>query len=408
MKKSFLVIFLIVATELIGFGLIIPVLPQLAAQFETNRWLLGVLMASYSFAQFLAAPLLGSLSDKWGRKPILVASKLGTVAAYALLAYANTFTLFLIARLIDGFTGGNISVARAYITDITTPENRPKGMAIIGISFGVGFIIGPALGGLVYATPDGQWLASIVAGSLSLMAAVLTMLLLDESKKVSKSSESQPLLPVFKQIWNQSSIRLICITYCIYMIVFSGFETSFSMYTDALFGFTAKQNSQLFFYIGLLALFIQGSISRKASPKLRQFTLFGFAAVSIGFWCLSVSGSLPTLLASLAILSLGISLINSYLPSLLSLYCPDDQRGQVMGVYEGIGSLSRVIGPMLAYSVILAGPRSGYFSYGIILMMTLVFLASLLKKPSESQSLNVNSVSKSDPAPSSVAANPST
>jgi len=148
-KKPFFTIFLIVATELIGFGLIIPILPQLALQFNPTGLQLGILLSAYSFAQFFAAPLLGGLSDKWGRKPILVLSKAGTVVSYVILAFSGSYSLFLVSRLLDGFTGGNIAVARAYLNDITAPEDRAKGMAIIGISFGVGFIIGPGIGGAV-------------------------------------------------------------------------------------------------------------------------------------------------------------------------------------------------------------------------------------------------------------------
>ena len=145
-KRTGFILFLVVATELIGFGLIIPVLPQLALKFETSSFMIGLLMASYSIAQFFSAPLLGYFSDKIGRKPVLLLSKFGTVLSYMLLAVSQSYTLFLMARLLDGFTGGNISVVRAYVADVTTEKDRPKGMAIIGISFGFGFIIGPAIG----------------------------------------------------------------------------------------------------------------------------------------------------------------------------------------------------------------------------------------------------------------------
>ena len=141
LKRPFSILFLIVATELIGFGLIIPVLPQLALQFNVSTILIGVLMGAYSFAQFIASPILGTLSDRYGRKIILIISKLGTALAYVIMAKSQSYEWFLAARLLDGFTGGNIAVARAYIADITTAENRAKGMAVIGISFGIGFLL---------------------------------------------------------------------------------------------------------------------------------------------------------------------------------------------------------------------------------------------------------------------------
>ena len=123
LKSHLFILFVVVFTELIGFGLIIPVLPQIASQYNLSHFMLGILMSSFSFAQFFAAPLLGHWSDKFGRKPVLIFSKLGTVLAYVLLAYANSFTLFLLARLLDGFTGGNIAVARAYIADVTSVKD---------------------------------------------------------------------------------------------------------------------------------------------------------------------------------------------------------------------------------------------------------------------------------------------
>ena len=189
-KKALLTIFAVVATELIGFGLIIPVLPLIATKFQTSGLLLGFLMASYSIAQFIAAPILGKLSDKYGRKNILIISKFGTVISYIILAFANNYGLFLVSRLLDGFTGGNIAVARAYIADVTTEEDRPKGMAVIGISFGVGFILGPALGGLLFGIGASHFIPALAAGSLSLIAMILTIIILKEPKKHTKKTPS--------------------------------------------------------------------------------------------------------------------------------------------------------------------------------------------------------------------------
>ncbi|MEK7299169.1 MAG: MFS transporter [Candidatus Margulisiibacteriota bacterium] len=140
-------LFWVVATELIGFGLIIPVLPQIAARYQPNPYLLGFLLASYSLCQFFSAPILGRLSDKYGRKPVLLVSKMGTCISYLIFAFSGTYWLILLSRMLDGFTGGNISVARAYVADVTTDEHRSRGMAVIGMAFGFGFLLGPAMGG---------------------------------------------------------------------------------------------------------------------------------------------------------------------------------------------------------------------------------------------------------------------
>ena len=183
MKKTDGIVFLLVATELIGFGLIIPILPQISQHYTNSGLLIGILLASYSFAQFFAAPFLGKLSDKIGRKPILILSKIGTIISYLILAYANSYFLLLISRLLDGFTGGNIAVARAYLSDISSEENRSKAMAIVGIGFATGFIIGPAIGGICYQISNNFSIAGYVGAILSTISLLITTLGINEPKK---------------------------------------------------------------------------------------------------------------------------------------------------------------------------------------------------------------------------------
>src|SRR3989339_1444590 len=177
-RRDLFIIFLIILTDLIGFGIIIPILPTISEQIGITGLSLGFLVSAYPLAQFFSAPILGSLSDRYGRKPILVISKLGTVVAYLIFAYARSLPLLLISKLIDGATGGNIPAARAYISDITTKENRSRGMAVIGMGFGLGFIIGPALGGIFYSIGGSQGLPSLVGAALCLVSAVLTQVFL--------------------------------------------------------------------------------------------------------------------------------------------------------------------------------------------------------------------------------------
>ncbi|MBG90515.1 MAG: hypothetical protein CL521_01720 [Actinobacteria bacterium] len=378
-KRAFFIIFLIVATELIGFGLIIPVLPQLAYQFESSYWLIGLLMSAYSMAQFFAAPLLGRLSDKYGRKPLLIASKIGTVIAYVILANASTYTMFLISRLLDGFTGGNIAIARAYISDITTPENRPKGMAMIGLAFGTGFILGPALGGILYRPGTGHMMAALVAGSFALLALILTIILLEEPKTHRQVSSKKGFFSSYNYL-SVPGILLVCGTYFIYMCCFSGFETSFSMFTYSIFQFTEQQNSYLFFYAGICSLFVQGFLVRKAPKNLPLMTMVGLLAVATAFVGMAMAPIWQWLLIWMMFFAIGIGLVNTYLPSILTLETNEDNKGEILGLYEGIGSLSRIIGPLLAYTLVVPIPRVGYGCYAVVLVGTAIGLFYLLNR----------------------------
>jgi len=379
-KKELLILFIIVATELIGFGIIIPVLPQLALNLESSPVLIGLLMAAYSFAQFIASPILGGLSDRFGRRPLLILSKLGTFCAYMILASATSFYGFLIARLLDGFTGGNISVARAYVNDITTVETRSKGMAIIGIGFGTGFVLGPALGGYLYTVDSGHALAAIVAGSLSLIATIITFLFLKEPEKKSKTVSSLQGMSSITELPLKTIIGSIFLIYAVYMIIFSGFETTFSVFTDQNFGFTTADNSNIFMYFGLLSLFIQGSIARFKVTKLKEATALGFLIFGIGLVLKTFIHDAYQMFFTILLLTIGLSFINTFLASLLSVYAPDEHSGKVMGVYEGIGSLSRVVGPLLAYGYLINNLRGGYFLYGILLILTSFILISFFPK----------------------------
>ena len=386
-KRALSILFLVVATELIGFGLIIPVLPQIAFGMAKSPFYIGILMAAYSAAQFISAPLLGSLSDKYGRKPILVISKLGTVLGYVVLALSSSYWLFLLSRLIDGFTGGNISVARAYVADVTPPEDRSKGMAVIGIAFGLGFILGPALGGLLYSPGHSYHLAAVVAGSLSLIAAILTMLFLKEPEvRRSTRSASALLREGFKAVLSWP-VFSVCLVYMVYMIVFSGFETTFSMFTHHLFGLSVRQNSLMFMYAGVLGFIIQGSIMRKRVVALKAVTMAGLAFACLAFFLMSGAHTLIELLATVGILALGIGLVNSFLPSLVSIQSDSSVQGAVMGFYEGIGSMSRILGPLIAYSSVIYLPRSGYFGFGVALLCVVVFL--LLNKTIKAKATSV-------------------
>ena len=379
LKRTFLILFLIVATELIGFGLIIPVLPVLASNYDISHSFLGFLMASFSIAQFIASPILGALSDKFGRKPILIISKLGTVFSYIILAYANNYMLFLVARLLDGFTGGNIAVARAFVSDVTDEKSRSKGMAIIGISFGVGFILGPIMGAFLYKGMNGQLITSFVAGGLSFLAMLFTIFLLDEPKS------HKPIISIVENLkkgiseFKKGYVLFVFIIYFLYMVIFSGFETTFSMYLKYVFSMNLNQIMWMFVFSGIVGLIVQGYISRKSTLRFRLFIATGILFLSISFFGLALFDTFYMLLLFLSFLSISISVIVVFMPSLLSSLVSSDRLGVAMGLYEGVGSLGRIIGPLIAFILPLSEIKFQYTLYGLVLL-SIFFVFSMMSK----------------------------
>jgi len=374
MKKDYLIIFILVATELIGFGLIIPILPQISEQYTSSGILIGVLLASYSFAQFFAAPLLGKWSDQIGRKPVLIISKVGTIFSYILLALSNNYLILLISRLLDGFTGGNIGVARAYLSDISTEENRSKAMAIIGISFAIGFILGPAIGGYCYKLANNFSIAGYVGACLSLISLIITTLGLKEPKRIIKS-KSKPLLSSIKKLPKQTIIILIL--YGLIMITFSGFETSFSVYTHAKFGLSESQNSLLFLYIGIAAFLVQGSLMKVAIKQFKIAVIFTISSIGLGLILTNVIVPMWPSLSMLLLLVLGIGIANTHFPAELTKI-NSDEKGAVLGIYEGIGSIARIIGPLFVYLLLYNHITIIYLIMGIFIILTMLLLLPFL------------------------------
>ena len=370
-KKNYLIIFLIVATELIGFGLIIPILPQISQQYTQSGLLLGILISSFSFTQFFAAPILGKLSDQYGRKPILILSKFGTAISYLILAHSGSYWMLLISRCLDGFTGGNIAVARAYLSDITPAKNRSKAMAIIGIAFGTGFIFGPAIGGICYAISNNFSIAGWVGFLLSTLSMIITMSFLKEpehKQSVQKTSTLQQLKKL-----SPYTHYLLVFTF-IGMFVFSGFESSFSVFTEFKFGLTPQENSHLFLIIGIIAFFIQGSFTRISIKPFKKAILIALGCISVGLVLPIFSNHILISLAPLCLLIFGIAILNTHIPAELSQH---ESKGFILGIYESINSMARILGPLLIFSILYSKISILYLVLGGIAGLT--FIITLIR-----------------------------
>ena len=263
-------IFGTVFLDLVGFGIVIPVLPLYAERFGASPFVVGCLLGIYSAMQCLFAPLLGRLSDRIGRRPVLLVSVIGTSAGFLLMGLANSLWLLFLARVIDGVTGGNISTAQAYIADITPPEERSRGMGLIGAAFGLGFIFGPAIGGLLSHVSLGA--PFIFAACLAAANALAIYWFLPESLPAHRRSRTQERVPLSALVEpaRQRPLRIILLAYFFTTVAFSLLTATYGLFAERRFGYTAAQIGYVFAGQGLLGAIIQGGLMGWLVKELRE------------------------------------------------------------------------------------------------------------------------------------------
>ena len=359
MKRSpLIVIFTTVFIDLIGFGIVIPVLPFYAEGtiFNATPRMVGLLFASYSIMQLIFSPVLGGLSDKHGRRPVLLLSIVGTGIGFLVLGFARTLFMLFVGRILDGITGGNISTAQAYIADITTTENRAKGMGLIGAAFGLGFIFGPALGGIL-----SQWgiqVPFIFAAVLCFVNAVLLYFTLPETVTPDHPAKNRAAGGrSFRHVLNsfkQPRLAFVLVIYFLFIVAFSIMTTSFSLYTMFRFGYDATHTGYLFAYVGLIAVIIQGGLIGRLVKRFGELPLVIFGALCFAVSLFAVpfvgpaAGGLAGLLVGGGVFSMGNSLATPALTSLASKSVGPAEQGVVLGVTQSVASLARAVGPFLA------------------------------------------------------------
>jgi DHA1 family tetracycline resistance protein-like MFS transporter len=351
-NKPLASIFLIVFIDLLGFGLILPLLPYYAETFGASDTVVGLLVASYAAAQLIGAPILGRFSDRFGRRPILLLSLVGTLLGFLLLGFANTLWILFAARILDGLTGGNISVAQAYITDVTDAKDRAKGLGMIGAAFGLGFIIGPASGGLL-----SQWgfdVPAFVAAGLVTVNLLMVSLWLPESlppEKREAAVNKRPavtfsaLLEALKRPFSGP----LLITRFFFGLAFSTFQTIFALYALRRFNLDATQTGFILTYVGVLAAVVQGVLVGRLSERFRDdvliFVSVGIMALSLLGWALAPS--VIVLLIILAPTAFAGGILNTVLSSALTKAVEPQEVGGILGLSASIESATRVIAPTL-------------------------------------------------------------
>ncbi len=345
------IVFLIVFIDLVGFGIVIPILPLYAEEYGPSPVIFGLLMASFSIMQFIFSPILGRLSDRWGRRPVLLVSLIGSAVGYVLFGFAGSLTMLFASRIIDGISGGNISTAQAVIADITGPEDRAKGMGLIGAAFGLGFILGPAIGALLVTVAP--WLPGVAAATASLIAFLLVLTRLPETldTEARREARSHP--------FNLQSLRRALIHplvgFCLVLVflsifAFANFETTFAQFAKLRFHYPMSTIAWLFVYAGVLGALVQGGLVGRLSKRFGEGRLI-VAGTFLSFLAL---GFLPytetrgPLLVTLAVLALGQGIAHPSLSALTSKLVDADEVGGVMGVYQSMSSLGRIFGPFWA------------------------------------------------------------
>ncbi|HEX8889589.1 MAG TPA: MFS transporter [Pyrinomonadaceae bacterium] len=361
MKRSpLLVIFITVFIDLVGFGIVIPVLPFYVegTKFHASTRMVGLLFASYSIMQLIFTPILGRLSDKYGRRPILLISLLGTATGFLILGFATTLWMLFMGRIIDGISGGNISTAQAYIADITTPENRAKGMGLIGAAFGLGFTFGPAIGGVL--SKWGISVPFIFAGCMALANAILLYFTLPETVTPDHPARASAATGRWSQLFHalkQKRLAFVLAIYFLFVTAFSIMTTSFALFTMYRFGYDAAHNGYLFMYVGILGVIIQGGLIGRLVKAFGELPLVitGALLFAASLFIMPEVGprtGLLTLLGVGGLFAIGNSLATPSLQTLASKSAGRGEQGGVLGVTQSVASLARAVGPSISAALI--------------------------------------------------------
>jgi len=376
-------IFLIVFIDLLGFGIILPLLPYIAEKYQATPAQIGILTATYSFFQLIASPIFGRLSDRYGRKKLLIISQLGSAVGYLILGLAGNLPLLFLSRIIDGITGGNISIAQAYIADVTTKENRARGMGLIGAAFGLGFIFGPAIGGALskisYSTP------AYFATAVSLITVLTTIFFLKETVNEDKASHSPRTkfsLTEFKRVLSLYPIGLLISVFFLLNTAFSIMQGNFALWTQKTFNFEPSQNGWLFTYVGILAVLIQMQVLPRVIKKFHEnnILLISLLSMFIGLTLIPLSKHPNFLYVALFFIPLGNGLANPTIQALASENVPKEEYGETLGIMQSAGSMGRILGPIIGGEIFQAlGKDIAFYFAGLIIFFTFVYLKLKLK-----------------------------
>ena len=362
LKKTLLPIFLIVAVDILGMTIIMPLLPFYAEKYGATPQVVGWLITTYAFCQLIAGPILGKLSDRFGRRPLLIVSQLGTFVGFLILGFARTLWVIFFSRFLDGITAGNLSLAQAYISDVTEPKDRAKSFGVIGIAFGLGFLIGPALSGFL-AQYDYTWPAW-AAAALSFTSVACTYFLLPQVRPHEAGGEEAgpggkrlSLLDwgAYAKYFRQPGLDAILVQFLLFCLFFSLFISGFALFAERRFflhgrPFGPKEVGYIFAYSGLLGVIIQGGLLGRLVSRFgeRNLARAGFVSAAVGLTALAFTSPVALVLPVFTAIAFGTGVLRPVLTSQVTTHVSRREQGVVLGLTQSLNSTASIVAPLAA------------------------------------------------------------
>lgn len=397
-KKNLGLVFFFVFIDLLGYSLILPLLPYYADEYNATPFIIGLIGTINAIGQLIAAPIIGRLSDRYGRRPLLIFSISGTVLSFLILGFANTLFLLILSRFLDGVLGGNVALARAYITDISDEKDRAKSLGLIGAAFGLGFIIGPVIGGLL--ANFGYNVPAFVAAGLSFINLVLVILRLPESlspearQKQRTSTQTRFTLNLLIKELKRPCVGLLLQMQLLYNLAFTLFTANFALFAKTTLGFTAQTTALLLTLVGVIQVIMQGFLIGKLTAKFKERILLLTAtiALSISLFVYGFTQNLIWMIASLIPISVAAGLSGTLLTSQLSKSTLKEDIGGTLGLSTSTQTIAQIICPALGGFLIAqlggwaVGVLASFLMSGVV--MLLYFRLRPMPEPCSENDLN--------------------
>jgi multidrug resistance protein len=347
LRSPLVPIFLVVMVDVFGFTLVLPLLPFYAEHLGASPLVVGFITASFALCQFIAGPILGRISDRVGRKPTLIVSQIGTLIGFLILGFANTLALLFLSRIIDGLTAGNLSIAQAYISDVTKPEERTKAFGLIGIAFGVGFLLGPAISG--YLSQFGYQWPAFAAAFLSLCSILGSIFLLPKVQP-DPNAHRAGRMEQLKSFFSRPLPRVRLMEFFLFTFSFSTLIGGLALYLERQFGYDAAHTGYLFAFSGLVGAIVQGGLLGRLVKWMgdEKLATLGFIAMAIGYGFLGWIFGLPMLLVMVVVAGFGSAVARPTLTSLLTKSVGRGEQGAALGTSQSLASIAQILGPVIA------------------------------------------------------------